>query len=136
MLRRLIALSCLLLAVSAVPARAAEEQGPQPELPSWAIQKEEKRPAVLTTLYASYGAIQVMDVVTTRKAIANGAREQNPLMGSGGTGRLIAVKAVAGVSTMFFAERLWKKNKVGAIVVMAALNGASAAIVARNQRRR
>jgi hypothetical protein len=59
----------------------------------------------------------------------------NPLLEHGGDARTIAVKAVAGAGTIFFAERAWKKNKVGAIVMMAALNGATAAIVARNARR-
>ena len=40
--------------------------------------------------------------------------------------------AAAGVSTIYFAERLWKKNRLGAIIVMAALNGAQAAVVAHN----
>jgi hypothetical protein len=44
------------------------------------------------------------------------------------------VKAAAGASTIYFAERMWKKNRLGAVIVMAALNGATAAIVTRNQR--
>jgi hypothetical protein len=75
-----------------------------------------------------------MDVVSTRQALAAGALERNPLMKNGNMAAMIAVKAAAGASTIYFAERLWKKNRVGAVIVMAALNGASAAIVARNQR--
>jgi hypothetical protein len=45
----------------------------------------------------------------------------------------IGVKAAASGATIYFTERMWKKNKVGAIAMMAALNGASAIIVARNQ---
>ena len=85
-------------------------------------------------MYGSYAAIQALDIMSTRRAISAGAREQNPLMGGGNLGAMIGVKAAAGASTIFFAERMWKRNKVGAVVMMAALNGASAAIVARNQR--
>jgi hypothetical protein len=126
MFRHLSLVAVLLLLTSAT-ARAADE-------PIWAMPRTEKRPAALTALYGSYAALQVADVVTTRRAIAAGAREQNPLMGSGGTGQMIAIKAAAGASTIFFVERLWKKNKVGAVVVMAALNGATAAIAMRNAR--
>ena len=92
------------------------------------------RPPVLTTLYGTYATLQVLDLVSTRKALATGAREQNPLMGSGRTGQMIAMKAATGAMSIFFAERAWKKNKVGGIVLMAVINGASAAIVAHNMR--
>jgi len=147
MLPRSLALSLCLLVVTFVPALASDEKpGPiaaaaaraitpaDAQMPSWAAERTEKRPIALSAMYGTYGALQVMDVVSTRRAIAAGATEQNPLVGRGDTGRLIAVKAAAGVSTIFFAERMWKRNKVGAVIVMAALNGASAAIVARNLR--
>jgi hypothetical protein len=89
---------------------------------------------VLSALYGTYGTLQALDVVSTRRALAAGARERNPMMKGGNMTAMIAVKAAAGASTIFFTERLWKKNRVGAIIVMAALNGASAAIVAHNQR--
>jgi hypothetical protein len=54
------------------------------------------------------------------------------LMRSGNTAAAIGIKAATGAATIYFAERAWKKNRVGAIVLMAALNGATAAIAARN----
>jgi len=73
-------------------------------------------------------------VISTRRALSAGASERNPLMKSGAMASMLAVKAAAGVSTIYFTEKLWKKNRVGAIIVMAALNGAQAAIVAHNTR--
>lgn len=119
--------------LSAAVERAAKDAA-TPDLASWAVLEAPKRPGTLTAMYGTYGALQVLDIVSTRRALAAGAEERNPLMRGGQMKTMIAVKAAAGVSTIFFAERMWKKNKVGAIVVMAALNGASAAIVAHNQR--
>jgi hypothetical protein len=125
MVRRLAALTLLMMLAVSATARAAEEVTP-PQAP--------KRPVTLTALYGTYASIQALDVVSTHRAIANGAQERNPLMRGGSVGTMIAVKAATGAATIFFAERMWKKNRVGAVIVMAALNGASAAIVARNQR--
>ena len=48
--------------------------------------------------------------------------------------RALVVALGVGMSTIFFAERMWKKNKVGAIVMLAAVNGATAAISMQNMR--
>ena len=146
MLRAMIV--CLLLLSTAIPASAAgpsersttpiedalagaAHASPEAALPAWAVDRPERRPAPLPVLYGAYGALQAMDVVSTRKALSAGATEQNPLMTSSATTQ-IAIKAAAGAATIYFAERTWKKNRAGAIVLMAVLNGATAAIVARN----
>ena len=113
----------------AVAAAAHDAAGPV--LPAWALDRPERRPAVLPVLYGTYAALQAMDVYSTRKALSSGATESNPVMKSG-TGAQIAVKAAAGAATIYFSERAWKTNRAGAIVLMAVLNGATAAIVARN----
>ena len=100
----------------------------------WAIAQSPRRPVALAALYGTYGTLQALDVVSTRRAIATGAQERNPLMKNGNMAAMVAVKAAAGASTIYFAERMWKKNRVGAVIVMAALNGATAAVVAHNQR--
>src|SRR5205085_1486890 len=74
-----------------------------------------KRPAGLTALYASYATLQALDVVSTRKAIAAGGHEVNPIMGTGGTARIVAVKAAMGAMTVYLAEKAWRKNRTGAI---------------------
>jgi hypothetical protein len=47
---------------------------------------------------------------------------------------LVGLKAATTVSTIFFAERVWKKNKVAAVVMMAAINGGVAAVSMHNMR--
>jgi hypothetical protein len=46
----------------------------------------------------------------------------------------IAMKAASSVGTVYIAEKMWKKHRAGAIVLMAAMNGVSAAVVAHNNR--
>ena len=139
----------ILLAVTAAPSLASDEaaktdaplqtaiareaKSSQNTLAPWAVVDAQKRPGTLTALYGSYAALQVLDVVSTKRALDAGAREVNPVMRGNNMAATIAVKAAAGGATIYFAERMWKKNKVGAIAMMAALNGASAIIVARNQ---
>jgi len=94
------------------------------------------RPAVLTVLYASYGALQAYDVYSTRQALALGAREANPLMTGvvGNSGAFVAMKAGVAIATIAAAERLWKTNKPAAIGVMVAGNSVAAFVAARNAR--
>jgi hypothetical protein len=93
-----------------------------------------KRPGMLPVLYGTFAGLQVMDIVSTRKAIAAGAGEANPLMKKGGAASAIAIKAATGAGMVYAAEKMWKKNRVGAIVMLAAMNGVSAAVVAHNNR--
>ena len=118
--------------IASAVARAARTAEPSVNL--WTQSQTPRRPMALSALYGTYGTLQALDVVTTRRALAAGAQERNPIMRDGNMATMIAVKAAAGASTIYFTERLWKKNRVGAVIVMAALNGASAAIVARNHR--
>lgn len=95
-----------------------------------------KRPAILPALYATLGVMQAWDVYSTTAALKAGAREANPTAApfAGNAGSLIGLKAATTAGTIFFAERMWKKNKVGAIVMLAAINGATAAVSMRNMR--
>lgn len=95
-----------------------------------------QRPAALPALYISLGALQALDIYSTSAALKVGAREANPAASpfAGNAGALISMKAVTTASTIFFAERLWKKNKMGAIVMLAAVNGATAAVSIHNMR--
>ena len=113
-------------------SRAAKDG--EPAVTLLTLAQTPRRPLALGALYGTYATLQALDVVSTRRALAGGAAERNPLRNSGQMGSMIAVKAAAGVSTIYFAEKLWKKNRAGAILVMAALNGTQAAIVAHNVR--
>jgi hypothetical protein len=95
-----------------------------------------KRPMILPALYVSLGAVQAWDVYSTSAALKAGAIERNPLVTpiAGNSAGMIAMKVATAGATVYFAERLWKKNRVAAIVMMAGINGATAAIAMRNIR--
>lgn len=88
------------------------------------------------SMYVSFAALQLMDAVSTRKALSAGANEANPLMGGivRNNAALFAVKAGTAAATTFLAERLAKKHPRRATILMAVLNGAYAAIVVHNYR--
>ena len=94
------------------------------------------RPAILPALYVSFGAVQAWDVYTTSAALKTGAHEANPVAApfAGSSAKILALKAASTASTVFFVERLWKQNKVAAVVVMAAINGGTAAVAMNNSR--
>jgi hypothetical protein len=96
----------------------------------------QKRPAALPALYASLGLMQAWDIYSTSAALHAGAKESNPAAApfTGHAGSMIGLKAASTASTIFFAERLWKTNKVGAVVVMAAINSALAVVSIHNMR--
>lgn len=113
-----------------------EDRVPEDRVPdAWTLDRRETRPALLPALYASLAALQVYDVYSTRRALGAGAHEGNPLMRkAGNSGAMLAVKALSTAGTIYFTERAWKKNRKGALIMMAALNGATAMIAARNLR--
>ena len=87
-------------------------------------------------MYASFAALQIMDGVSTRTALNNGAREANPAMGAiaKNSTAMFAVKAGTAVATTFFAEKLAKKHPKRAVILMAVLNAGYAAVVMHNYR--
>jgi hypothetical protein len=94
------------------------------------------RPAPLIPLYASFVALQVGDLATTFRALDGGASEANPALGGLASNRaaMVALKAGMTTGTLLLSERLWKRNRVATIVLMAAMNGAYLAVVAHNAR--
>jgi hypothetical protein len=95
-----------------------------------------RRPAALVGLYSALAGLNVLDVYSTTQALGNGAREANPVMARAGArvGTAIALKAISTSGSIYFTEKLWKKNRVAAIVTMAALNAGTAVVIARNFR--
>ena len=47
-------------------------------------------------------------------------------------GAMLAVKAGVAASTIYFAEKMWKRNRVGAVAMMVALNTIDALVVVHN----
>jgi hypothetical protein len=95
-----------------------------------------KRPLALSALYGALGSLQALDVYSTKMALAQGAYEANPVMReiSENSAAMWAVKAATTAGTIYVAEKLWKKNRVAAVVLLAAVNGATAYAVQTNFR--
>jgi hypothetical protein len=94
------------------------------------------RPNALMPLYVSFGSLQALDVHSTRRALDRGGVEANPLVKglSGNAFTLSAVKA-AGTAGLFFAtEKMWRRNKAAAVVLMAAANAGMTYVVWHNYR--
>ena len=97
-------------------------------------------PSGMTTLrrgmYVSFAALQIMDAVSTRSALQNGAREANTAMGAvaKNSAAMFAVKAGTAAATTFFAEKLARKHPKRAAILMAVLNAGYAAVVVHNYR--
>jgi uncharacterized protein DUF5658 len=93
------------------------------------------RPSPLVPLYAGFATLQALDYHSTRRALADGsAYEANPLMRSivKSPPAFIAVKAAATAGVIVVGEKLWKKNRTGAVLFMAGTTAAMAVVVGRN----
>lgn len=92
------------------------------------------RPAALPVLYGSLVVMQGLDFYTTRRGLALGARESNPLIRNGNPATTIALKAASTGVTILIAEKMWRRNRTGAIALMAATNLVFGAVVSNNVR--
>ena len=133
----------LIAAASAAPAMTLSDAPVQIELPAqdwspstarWMTDRHTTRPAALPALYASLGALHALDVYSTRRALRAGGTELNPVMraSSPNAGAMLAIKALSTAGSIYFTERAWKKNRKGAVILMAVINGVTAAVVANN----
>ena len=116
-------------------ATASKAEGEQASISRSDFSSRSKRPMMLPALYAAQAALQALDAHSTYSAINRGAVEANPLMKGvvGNKGAMMAVKAGVAASTIWVAERMWKRgNRVGAIATMLIANGVTAAVVANN----
>jgi uncharacterized protein DUF5658 len=92
------------------------------------------RPAALAPLYVSFAALQVLDIHSTLRAPATGAREMNPVVSGllGSPAALVAAKAGVAAGMIFVSEGVRKHHPRTALLTMFALNSAYAIIVAHN----
>jgi hypothetical protein len=99
-------------------------------------QVAQQRPRALVPLYVSFAALQGLDVHSTTRALRNGAVEANPLMKglAGNPVALSAVKGAGAAGVIYASEKIWKKNKVAAVVFMVAANAGLAFVVQHNYR--
>lgn len=68
------------------------------------------------------------------QAIDNGHREGNPLLDDANQAQIIGAKLAASAATVWLTEKLWKKNRLAAVLVMAGVNTGMAMVVANNYR--
>jgi hypothetical protein len=149
---RTAALVVLSLTVASVSAYAADGPAATPTVAfeglehvaplagdvDWSLRPFEiggrRRPSVLPVLYVSFAVLQGFDAYSTTTGLSRGAQESNPMMRgvAGNSAAFWAVKAGSTAASIWFAERLWKNNRVGAIVTMAVANGVMASVAARN----
>ena len=94
----------------------------------------ERRPASLVPLYVSFAALQVLDANSTRHALSRGYAEGNPVLRPAveNEAAMMLVKAGATVATIAAVERLWRRNRVAAVLTMIGINTGYAIVVARN----
>lgn len=92
------------------------------------------RPAPLVGLYVSLASLQVLDITSTRRALNAGGVEANPLVAplAGSPLAMLALKAGVTGATIYASERLWKTNRMAAVLTMIGLNAAYGAVVAHN----
>lgn len=89
----------------------------------------------LVPLYVSFGTLQALDYHSTQRALSSGAgREANPLVRglAKSPPALIAAKAAVTAGVIVAGEKLWKKNRVGAVVFVAAMTVGMGAVVVHN----
>jgi hypothetical protein len=117
---------------------AADASAHQPDLlthpDATGAARRERRPGALIPLYASFVALQALDVHSTKYALSHGAVEGNPLMrgvASNDLG-LAAIKAAGTAGVILASERMWRKNKAASVIFMIAANSAMAWVVQHN----
>lgn len=137
-------------AVAAAWAREAQErQMPNSRSQSGRVERHTIPPAVsadderlqvlkprskpLTTLYASYGVLQGLDLYSTIAARQHGAREVNPVMNAG-YAQASLVKGLTAAVTVAAVKNIEKRSRKAAVITMVAVNVATAAVVAHNIR--
>lgn len=98
------------------------------------VVRAESRPSPLLSLYVAQGALQGLDVLTTFRALDAGHREANPLLKNANMATMIGAKVAVSSLTVFAAEKLWKRNRRAAVVLMVASNIIMSAVVANNAR--
>ena len=136
MLRRIAASLVATLMLSTVSVAAQERPRGELVAPSPAVAAAWAKEAggssgAMRTLYAGYGVLQGLDMVSTVVARNRGAVEVNPNM-QGGYARGVAVKAALGIVTVCAVRGIEKKSKKAAVLTMIALNVATAAVIANN----
>jgi hypothetical protein len=119
-------------------AQLAMNLPPVVQLPpsSARVHVQASRPRLLVPLYTSHIALQALDVYTTTRGLRGGAVEANPVMKdiARRPAALVAMKAATSAAVVLGTEKLWKKNRAAAVLVMIGVNAGMAYVVSNNYR--
>ena len=97
----------------------------------------ERRPRALVPMYGTLVALNGLDVHSTGRAIAgDNGREANPVMQPVVRNRwaFVAVKGAASAGVIWIGEKVWRRDRRKAVLLMTVVNAAMAAVVANNYR--
>jgi len=113
------------LACAATRAAAQDAAAPVPEA---------QGPHAFVSLYASFAALQFVDMHSTWRALDHGAAEANPLLTgvAGNKAGLVTVKAGGTAAVIAVSERLRRKNRTAAMIFMVSANCAMTWAVQHN----
>ena len=129
--------AALMLGICAPLAQAADDQAGAQGAPRIVIQMPAPptRPLALPVLYVGLAGLQAYDGYATLHGTSGDAHETNPLVG-GLAQQPVAfwtIKAASTVTTIYFAEQLWRhRHRTQAVVLMVVANGAMGLVAARN----
>ena len=87
---------------------------------------------IALSLYATQGALQVLDLATTSRALAAGHREGNPIFKSGNLSAMAVAKAAVMGFHIYAVERLEKRNPKLAMWVRFGTNAMMSLVVVNN----
>jgi hypothetical protein len=119
-----------ILATGTRLAEAAALQGPAVSYN--VVVRPERRPAALMPMYAAQGVLQGIDVLTTFRALDAGHQEGNPLLEHSNREAMVFAKVAVTSVNILAAEKLWKKNRTAAVVLMAVSNAMMVGVVGNN----
>jgi uncharacterized protein DUF5658 len=137
MKRPALLLCALVLLIS---ARATAADPPQEDqrpfvIASVTTEPATVRPSALVPMYLGLAGLQAYDGYSTFRGVQRGGSEQNPLVGglANQPAAFWTLKAVSTLSTIYFAEQLWRTHHPAkAIVLMVVANGTMAYVAAHN----
>jgi hypothetical protein len=126
--------SARLLAIIVVCALALTASRAAGQEPSHPIADAVQRPPALIPLYASFAALQLVDMHSTWRALNHGAVEANPLLSgvAGNKAVLLTVKTAGTAAVIAVSERLRKKSRTAAVILMISANSGMTWVVEHN----
>jgi len=123
----------------AAPARAADDDASAADAGSVLTVTRSAstvvRGPMLPVLYGTLAGLQAYDGWSTVRAVRLGATERNPAVAgvAANAGAMWALKAGATLTSIYAAERLWRRQRrVEAIATMVAVNSMMAVVAAHN----